>query len=502
MTEAAGPPAGLNIGRTTWLKFATEAAWRWCDQKGRLSAEFVRFGEHIRGWRHRAGLSIARLASELDVPNEHLMLLERGLLRPSEIPAPEWVRLMKLVEGDESIDLGLSVESSDGLPSATAVLGTERSAARVQDAAGAPSAAGLARIKVIGVGGGGTNAVARMSRSTLPGVEYIAVNTDVQHLTLSEVPVTFQIGEKLTRGLGVGGNPVVGREAAEESRSQLGELVSDCDMVFIAAGMGGGTGTGAAPVLAGLAKERGTLTIAVVTIPFGFEGSQRARQAKEGISRLSEVADTLIVIPNDRLLLLADREMMADDAFKLADEVLQEGVLSIAELVNTAGEINLDFADVQAVMSGAGPAWIGIGTGRGEGRALNAARAAIASPLLDMPIEGARRVLLNITGGMDLAMREVRQAADYVSDRVDPQANILFGMVTNREAEDEVRVTVVVSDLAPAAQRTADQVGVEEALEATVARVESIIDSRPSGPPIVSWLKRVWGRVRESTSGR
>ena len=500
MTEATGQPAALNIGKTAWLRFATEAAWRWFGQKGRRQAEFVRFGEYIRARRHQAGLSIARLASEIDVPYEHLMLLERGLLRPSEIPAPEWARLMRLVEGRESITSGVSAASGDGPSDAVADVPRPAPAAQVQGATA--SSAGLARIKVIGVGGGGTNAVARMSRSILPGVEYIAVNTDAQHLGQAEVPIRVQIGEKLTRGLGVGGNPEIGREAAEESRSQIEQLADDCDMVFIAAGMGGGTGTGATPVVASLAKERETLTIAVVTTPFGFEGGHRARQAEEGIGRLAGVVDTLIIIPNDRLLLLADREMTADDAFKLADEVLQGGVLSIAELVNTAGEINLDFADVHAVMSGAGPAWIGIGSGRGEGRALNAAREAVASPLLDVPIEGARRVLLNITGGLDLAMREVRQVADYVSGRVDPQANILFGMVTAPQAEDEVRVTVIASDLAPTVEEFPALESLEETLETTVASVEPILALRQPDSPVISWLKRVWTRARGWTSGR
>ncbi|MDA1215586.1 MAG: cell division protein FtsZ [Chloroflexi bacterium] len=306
---------------------------------------------------------------------------------------------------------------------------------------------GLAQIKVIGTGGGGCNAVARMYRERVPGVEYLAVNTDAQHLMRSEIPVKIRIGEKLTRGLGVGGNPEMGKDSAEESREELYEAVRGSDMVFIAAGMGGGTGTGSAPVVAEIAKETGALTIAVVTKPFAFEGRKRVKQAEDGIQALKEKVDTLIVIPNDRLLTMSDEKMTAANAFKMADDVLRQGVQAIAELVTVPGEINLDFADIKTIMSGAGPAWMAIGTGRGEDRAVEAARAAINSPMLDVSIEGARRVLFNITGGSDLTLQEVQDAADIISKAVDPEANIIFGMVTDLKMDDEVRVTIIATDL-------------------------------------------------------
>jgi cell division protein FtsZ len=306
---------------------------------------------------------------------------------------------------------------------------------------------GLAQVKVIGAGGGGCNAVARMYRERVPGVEYLAVNTDAQHLMRSEIPVKIRIGEKLTRGLGVGGNPELGKDSAEESREELYEAVRGSDMVFIAAGMGGGTGTGSAPVIAEIAKETGALTIAVVTKPFAFEGRKRVKQAEDGIQALKEKVDTLIVIPNDRLLTMSDEKMTAENAFKMADDVLRQGVQAIAELVTVPGEINLDFADIKTIMSGAGPAWMAIGTGRGESRAVEAARAAINSPMLDVSIEGARRVLFNITGGSDLTLQEVQEAADIISTAVDPEANIIFGMVTDLKMDDEVRVTIIATDL-------------------------------------------------------
>ena len=304
---------------------------------------------------------------------------------------------------------------------------------------------GMAQIKVIGVGGGGCNAVARMYLERIPGVEYLAVNTDAQHLLRSDIPVKIRIGEKLTRGLGVGGNPEMGREAGEESREELYEAVRGSDMVFIASGMGGGTGTGAAPVVAEIAKETGALTIAVVTKPFSFEGRKRGKQAEDGVHNLKDKVDTLITIPNDRLTSICDEKMTADNAFKMADEVLRQGVQSIAELVAVPGEINLDFADVKTIMSGAGPAWMAIGNARGDDRAVGAARAAINSPMLDVSIEGARGVLFNITGGNDLTLQEVQEAADVVSQAVDPEANIIFGMVTDLKMDDEVRVTIIAT---------------------------------------------------------
>jgi cell division protein FtsZ len=306
---------------------------------------------------------------------------------------------------------------------------------------------GLAQVKVIGVGGGGSNAVNRMFRDRVQGVEYLAVNTDAQHLLRLDIPVKIRIGDKLTRGLGVGGDPEIGRSAAEESREELYEAVRSADMVFIASGMGGGTGTGAAPVVAEVARETGALTIGVVTKPFGFEGRRRAKNAEDGLARLKENVDTLLVIPNDRLATMCDETITAEMAFKMADDVLRQGVQSIAELVTVPGEINLDFADVKTIMSGAGPAWMAIGTGHGDERAVEAAKGAINSPMLDVNIEGARGVLFNITGGTDMTLKEVQQAADVISRAVDPEANIIFGMVTDMKMEDEVRVTIIATGL-------------------------------------------------------
>ena len=304
---------------------------------------------------------------------------------------------------------------------------------------------GKATVKVIGVGGGGCNAVARMHRERLQGVEYLAVNTDAQHLLQSEIPVKVRIGDKLTRGLGAGGSPELGREAAEESREELYEAVRGEDMVFIAAGMGGGTGSGACPVVAEIAKETGALTIAVVTKPFNFEGHKRRKQADDGTQRLKEHVDSLIVIPNDRLLDMCEESITADAAFKLADEVLRQGVQSIAELVTVSGVINLDFADVKTIMSGAGPAWMAIGTAKGDNRAVEAAKAAISSPLLDVSIEGAKGVLFNVTGGSDLTLHEVHAAAEVIEQVVDPNANIIFGMVQDLKLDDEVRITIIAT---------------------------------------------------------
>ena len=310
-----------------------------------------------------------------------------------------------------------------------------------------PPTDGLAMVKVIGVGGGGSNAVNRMYRERVPGVEYLAVNTDTQHLLRMDVPVKIRIGDKLTRGLGVGGDPEIGTAAAEESREELYEAVRDADLVFIAAGMGGGTGTGAAAVMAQVAKETGALTFAVVTKPFGFEGRRRAMNADDGLARLKDNVDTLIVIPNDRLAAFCEEEVTAEQAFRIADDVLRQGVQSIAELVTVPGEINLDFADVKTIMSGAGPAWMAIGTASGENRAVEAAKNAINSPMLDVNIEGAKGVIFNITGGTDLTLREVNDAAKVIQSAVDPEANIIFGMVPDMKMEGEVRVTIIATGL-------------------------------------------------------
>lgn len=304
---------------------------------------------------------------------------------------------------------------------------------------------GRANVKVIGVGGGGCNAVNRMFLQKIEGVDYLAVNTDAQHLLELDVPTKLPIGASLTRGLGVGGSPELGKDAAEESRDELYEVLRGADMVFVAAGMGGGTGTGAAPIMAEIAKETGALTIGVVTKPFRFEGHKRRRQAEDGVERLKERVDSLIAIPNDRLLELCSEDVTTEQAFKMADDVLRQGVQAIAELVTVSGVINLDFADVKTIMSGAGAAWMAIGEGKGANRAIDAAKNAIASPLLDVQITGAKGVLLNVTGGNDLTLNEVHAAADLIESVVDPDANIIFGMTKDPKLEDEVRVTIIAT---------------------------------------------------------
>ncbi len=304
---------------------------------------------------------------------------------------------------------------------------------------------GRATVKVIGVGGGGCNAVDRMYRERLDGVEYIAINTDAQHLMSLQVPLKVRIGDKLTRGLGVGGDPKIGKEAAEESREERYEVARGADMVFIAAGMGGGTGTGACPVVAEIAKETGALTVAVVTKPFTFEGHKRRKTAEDGIEQLKANVDSLVIIPNDKLLDLCAEDVTAEMAFKLADDVLRQGVQSIAQLVTGTGIINLDFADVKSIMGGAGTAWMAIGAARGDNRAVEAAKAAIASPLLDMTIDGAKGVLINVTGGSDLTLHEVHAAAEVIEQMVDPNCNIIFGMVQDQRIEEEVQVTVIAT---------------------------------------------------------
>ncbi len=303
----------------------------------------------------------------------------------------------------------------------------------------------FALIKVIGVGGGGNNAVNRMVTAGVRGVEFVAVNTDVQALYRSEAPVKIQIGEKLTRGLGAGGSPQIGRQAAEESREAIVRVVKGADMVFITAGMGGGTGTGAAPVIAECAREAGALTVGIVTKPFTFEGRHRMKQAEEGVNDLREKVDTLIVIPNDRLLQIVERRTSMMEAFRIADDVLRQGVQSISDLVAIPGFINLDFADVRAVMANTGSALMGVGVASGETRAADAARAAISSPLLETSIVGAKGLLLNITGGEDLTLFEVNEAAEIVTEAADEEANIIFGAALDESMEDEVRVTVIAT---------------------------------------------------------
>ena len=305
----------------------------------------------------------------------------------------------------------------------------------------------LAVIKVAGIGGGGVNAVNRMIEEGLKGVEFIAINTDAQALLMSDADVKLDVGRELTRGLGAGANPEVGCKAAEDHREEIEEVLKGADMVFVTAGEGGGTGTGGAPVVANVARSLGALTIGVVTRPFGFEGKRRGAQAETGIERLREEVDTLIVIPNDRLLSISDRQVSVLDAFKAADQVLLSGVQGITDLITTPGLINLDFADVKSVMSGAGSALMGIGSARGDDRSVAAAETAISSPLLEASIDGAHGVLLSIQGGSDLGLFEINEAAQLVSNSAAPDANFIFGAVIDDALGDEVRVTVIAAGL-------------------------------------------------------
>ncbi|HTT52809.1 MAG TPA: cell division protein FtsZ [Streptosporangiaceae bacterium] len=312
----------------------------------------------------------------------------------------------------------------------------------------------LAVIKVVGIGGGGVNAVNRMIEEGLKGVEFIAINTDAQALLMSDADVKLDVGRELTRGLGAGANPEVGGKAAEDHRDEIEEVLKGADMVFVTAGEGGGTGTGGAPIVANVARSLGALTIGVVTRPFGFEGKRRAAQAELGIERLRNEVDTLIVIPNDRLLSISDRHVSVLDAFKAADQVLLSGVQGITDLITTPGLINLDFADVKSVMSGAGSALMGIGSSRGDDRSVAAAEMAISSPLLEASIDGAHGVLLSIQGGSDLGLFEINEAAQLVSNSAAPEANIIFGAVIDDALGDEVRVTVIAAGFDEGGRRT------------------------------------------------
>jgi cell division protein FtsZ len=302
-----------------------------------------------------------------------------------------------------------------------------------------------AKIKCVGIGGGGCNAITRMVREGIKGVEFIAMNTDGQALALTEAPIRIQLGEKLTRGLGAGGDHKVGAKAAEESRAEIEAVVEGADMVFVTAGMGGGTGTGGIPIVAEIAKRSGALTIAVVTKPFTFEGLHRARVAEEGLIQLSSKVDTLIIVPNDRLLQLCDAKTPVDSAFRLADNALFLGVKAISEVVTVPGLINLDFADIRSVMKDAGPAWMSVGKASGQNRAVEAAKAALASPLLDVSITGAKGVLFNITGGPSLTLFECNEAASAIAQAVDPEANIIFGVVYDPKMDSEIQITVIAT---------------------------------------------------------
>ncbi len=341
-----------------------------------------------------------------------------------------------------------------------------------------PDSARIAKIKVIGVGGGGGNAISSMiDQGDIKGVEFIAVNTDAQVLLTNKSPTKLQIGEKITKGLGVGGNPDIGTQAAEESQEKIKELLVDSDMVFVTAGMGGGTGTGASPVIARMAKETGALTVAVVTRPFHFEGTRRSVVADDGIEKLRKEVDTLIVIPNQRLMDVIDRKMTLVDAFHVVDSVLAQAVGGISEIITTPGLVNVDFADVKTIMKEAGSALLGIGHGVGENRAQMAARAAVASPLLDLSIEGATGVLFNITGGPDLTMFEVDEAARIISSSAEPDANIIFGAVVKGDMADQVRITVVATGFDEAKSRLAKM---SQKIEPTVS---GVVSEKPSDVP-------------------
>lgn len=317
-----------------------------------------------------------------------------------------------------------------------------------------PQSTNFAKIRVVGIGGGGSNAIGSMiSVGTIHGVDFVAVNTDAQALLLNKADTKIHIGENLTKGLGSGGDPEIGKQAAEESAEKIKHMLEGSDMVFLTAGEGGGTGTGAAPIVAQIAKEVGALTIAVVTKPFLFEGTRRMVQAEEGIDQLKDKVDTLIVIPNQRILDVVDRKLSLLDAFKVADSVLTQGVQGISEIITMPGLINVDFADVRAIMSNAGSSLMGIGSGIGENRAQTAARSAIASPLLEISMDGARGVLFNIVGGADLTMTEVDEAAKIISAAADPDANIIFGATIDENMHDQIRITVVATGFDQTKQR-------------------------------------------------
>lgn len=315
----------------------------------------------------------------------------------------------------------------------------------------------FARIKVIGVGGGGCNAVNRMIDEGMQGIEFITVNTDAQALVMSKAQTKVRIGDKSTRGLGAGGNPEVGKKAAEESSEELYEALKGSDMVFVTSGLGGGTGTGAAPIVSQIAKEVGALTIGVVTRPFTFEGAKRSQNAEQGIARLKEHADTLIVIPNDRLLQIVDKKATLQESFKAADDVLRQGIQGISELITVPGLINLDFADVRAIMSEGGAALMAVGSATGEDRATKAAEMAISSQLLDITIDGARGILFNVTGGPSLTLFEVNQAAAIIKETAHPDVNLIFGAVIDPNMGDQIRITVIATGFDRAGMRTSHE---------------------------------------------
>jgi cell division protein FtsZ len=357
----------------------------------------------------------------------------------------------------------------------------------------APQIENFAQIKVVGVGGAGCNAVNRMIEEKLIGVDFVAVNTDAQALMLSHAPRAVRIGDKITRGLGAGGNPEIGFKSAEESSEELYQVLRGADMVFVTAGMGGGTGTGAAPVIARLAREVGALTIGVVTKPFSFEGARRAQAGEAGIERLKEHADTLIVIPNDRLLELTDRRVSLSNAFKLADDVLRQGIQGISELITVPGLINLDFADVKTIMAEGGAALMAVGSGKGDERARAASEQAMNNRLLDISIDGARGILFNITGSPDMSLHEVNQAASIIKEAAHPDVNLIFGAVIDDRLQDEIRITVIATGfdnsvpmrqiLRPAGQPVATSLRARPSADREPANpLSSGVERKPSDP--------------------
>lgn len=338
-----------------------------------------------------------------------------------------------------------------------------------------PQTPNFAKIRVMGIGGAGNNAVTSMiSVNQIQGVEFVVLNTDAQALLMSQAATKIQIGENLTKGLGSGGNPEIGQKAAEESAEKIKDLIEGTDMVFLTAGFGGGTGTGATPIIAKIAKDSGALTVAVITKPFTFEGTRRMVAAEEGLENLKDKVDTLIVIPNQRILDVVDKKLSLIDAFRVADSVLGQGVQGISDLITLPGLVNVDFADVRTIMSDSGSALMGIGTGVGENRAQTAARAAIASPLLEVSIDGARGVLFNIIGGPDLTMSEVDEAAKLISESADPDANIIFGTTIDDSMHDQIRITVIATGFDEARQKLRDMVKPIEAAREDTAPVSTM----------------------------
>ena len=338
-------------------------------------------------------------------------------------------------------------------------------------------------IKVMGVGGGGGNAINRMISCGLRGVEFVALNTDGQALERSRADYRIQLGPRLTKNLGAGGRPEIGEKAAEESREDIEALIKDANMLFVAAGMGGGTGTGAAPIVARIAKELGVLTVGIVTRPFLFEGKIRSRQADEGIARLREQVDALITIPNEKLLQIVDKNTSIADAFLMADEILMQGVQGITDLVISEGVVNLDFSDITTIMKDGGEALMGIGQASGDKRAAQAAQAAISSPLLEIPIDGAKRVLLNITGGADLTLMEIREAAAIITEAADPEAEVIFGQAIDENMKDSIRITVIATGFGPGKNRTA----------AKASGAETGVQKPPAGGASTIELEKVFG---------